>query len=118
VRYPELHTKVSLIQVVVPSREDIPEYYDLKMEIEHLVGQINGQFTHPGGWIPIHYLFRSLKKTELLAYYRASEIALITPLKDEHGVITHFVSTGNDITERRMSEQEKERMAHFLDAVV
>jgi trehalose 6-phosphate synthase len=81
-RYPEMHNKVTLIQVVVPSREDIPEYHDLRMEIEHLVGQINGQFTRPGGWVPIHYIFRSLDKSELLAYYRASEIALITPLKD------------------------------------
>jgi len=66
---------------VVPSREDIPKYHDLKMELERMVGEINGQFTQ-SGWVPIHYIFRSLERTELLAYYRTSEIALITPLKD------------------------------------
>jgi trehalose 6-phosphate synthase len=81
-RYPELHARVTLIQVVVPSREDIPKYEGLKHEIERLVGDINGQFTRPGGWVPIHYVFRSLNPTELLAYYRAAEIALVTPLKD------------------------------------
>jgi trehalose 6-phosphate synthase len=81
-RYPELHEHVTLIQVVVPSREDIPRYHELKSEIEQLVGQVNGQFTHPGGWVPIHYVFRSLTRTELLAYYRAAQIAFITPLKD------------------------------------
>lgn len=81
-RYPELHARVTLIQVVVPSREDIPRYEGLKHEIERLVGEINGQFTQPGGWVPIHYVFRSLTPTELLAYYRAAEIALVTPLKD------------------------------------
>ncbi len=80
-RYPELHNRVSLIQVVVPSREDIPKYHDLKAQIEQLVSQINGQFSCPG-WIPITYLFRSLERTELLAYYRAAQIALVTPLKD------------------------------------
>jgi len=81
-RYPDLHERVTLIQVVVPSRADIQQYSDLKIRIERLVGEINGQFTRPGGWVPIHYVFRSLTRTELLAYYRVSEIALITPLKD------------------------------------
>ncbi len=80
-RFPELHHRVTLIQVVVPSREDIPKYHMLKMDLERLVGEINGQFTQ-SGWVPIHYIFRSLNRTELLAYYRACEIALITPLKD------------------------------------
>ena len=82
VRYPELHERVTLIQVVVPSREDIPQYFELKATIEKLVGEINGQFTRPGGWVPIHYVFRPLQAADLLAYYRAAEIALITPLKD------------------------------------
>ncbi len=81
-RYPELRERVTLIQVVVPSREDIPQYHELKTQIERLVGEINGQFTRPGGWVPIHYVFRSLKRAELLAYNRAAEIGLITPLKD------------------------------------
>ncbi len=81
-RYPELRERVTLIQVVVPSREDIPQYHELKTQIERLVGEINGQFTRPGGWVPIHYVFRPLKPTELLAYYRAAEIGLVTPLKD------------------------------------
>lgn len=80
-RYPDLRRNVTLIQVVVPSREDIPKYHELKSEIERLVGEINGEFT-VSGWVPIHYIFRSLRHEELLAYYRTSEIALVTPLKD------------------------------------
>ena len=81
-RYPELRERVSLIQVVVPSREDIPQYRDLKTEIEQLVGKINGGFVDPGGWVPVWYVYRSLSRLDLLAYYRAADIALITPLKD------------------------------------
>ena len=85
-RYPDLQEKVTFVQVVVPSRTDIREYFDLKTEIERLVGEINGQFTR-SGWVPIHYMFRSLEREELVAYYRTSEIALITPLKDGMNLI-------------------------------
>ncbi|MDH3319020.1 MAG: trehalose-6-phosphate synthase [Betaproteobacteria bacterium] len=81
-RYPELREHVSFLQVVVPSREDIPEYHRLRSEIEQLVGHINGRFARPGGWVPIWYEYRNLSRLELLAYYRAAHIALITPLKD------------------------------------
>ncbi|HFE53268.1 MAG TPA: trehalose-6-phosphate synthase, partial [Bacteroidetes bacterium] len=80
-RYPELQEKIVLVQVVVPSRREIPQYVQLKEEIERLVGEINGQFTR-SGWVPIHYIFRNLQRLELVAYYRTAEIALITPLKD------------------------------------
>lgn len=80
-RYPDLHRKVSLLQVIVPSRESVPEYQDLKGRIERLVTQINGEFTQ-SGWVPIHYIFRSLDWAELLSFYRAADVALITPLKD------------------------------------
>jgi trehalose 6-phosphate synthase len=80
-RYPELRGQISLIQVVVPSRREVEEYEALKQEIEQLVGQINGQFADMS-WTPVHYVFRSLDRTELTAYYRTSEIMLVTPLKD------------------------------------
>jgi trehalose 6-phosphate synthase len=80
-RYPDLHGKVTLIQVTVPSREEVPEYQRMREELEGLVGRINGRFTREG-WVPIHYIYRSLSRRELVAYYRTCEVALITPLKD------------------------------------
>ncbi len=80
-RYHELHGKITFVQLVIPSRTDIREYAELKAAIEQQVSAINGQFTTPG-WVPVHYLFRSLDRTDLLAYYRSAEIALVTPLKD------------------------------------
>jgi alpha,alpha-trehalose-phosphate synthase [UDP-forming] len=81
-RYPELRGKLTLVQVTVPSREEVPEYAALLGEIERLVGHINGEFTDPGVWVPIHYLHRSLTRAETIAYLRACEIALVTPLRD------------------------------------
>ncbi len=81
-RHPEHQRRVTLAQVVVPSRRGIPEYEVLKAEIEQLVGQINGRFTESSAWVPIHYMYRSLDHLQLLGYYRAAEIALLTPYKD------------------------------------
>lgn len=81
IRFNDLIGKVTLIQVAVPSREVVPGYQALRAEIEGLVGEINGIFTQPG-WIPVHYMFRSMQRTELLAYYLAADIALVTSLKD------------------------------------
>jgi len=85
-RYPDLRQKVVFVQVVVPSRGDITKYHELKIEIERLVGEINGQFTD-SGWVPIHYLFRSLDRAELVAYYRMAEMAILTPFKDGMNLI-------------------------------
>lgn len=75
------HGRAGLVQIVVPSRENIPHYQDLKSEVERLVTEINGEFAEPG-WIPINYIHRSIPREELLAIYSAADVALITPLKD------------------------------------
>lgn len=80
-RFPDLLHKVNMVQVVVPSRQEIPQYERLKTEIEQLVGEINGQFAQPG-WVPIQYIYRSLTRIELLAFYRTADIAMVTPLDD------------------------------------
>jgi trehalose 6-phosphate synthase len=78
---PSLCQHVRFVQVVVPSRETIPSYQRLKEEIEQLVGDINGEFTRDG-WVPLHYIFRSFERDELLAYYRLADVAVVTPLND------------------------------------
>jgi alpha,alpha-trehalose-phosphate synthase [UDP-forming] len=76
-----LRRRISLLQVVVPSRETIPEYRVLKQEVEGLISQINGQFGDPG-WTPVHYIHRRVERGELVALYRVADMALVTPLKD------------------------------------
>jgi len=80
-KYPELHGKVTLLQVVIPSRTLVPDYLDLKSILDQHAGRINGRFSQHG-WVPLHYHYRSLDPVQLLAHYRTSEIALITPLRD------------------------------------
>src|SRR6058998_3650397 len=80
-RYPELSGRVVLIQIVVPSRVEIPRYREFKERIDRLVGDINGRFS-TSTWLPVQYHFRSLDRDDLLAHYRACDIGFVTPLKD------------------------------------
>jgi trehalose 6-phosphate synthase len=80
-RYPELREKVVFFQISVPSREGVSEYQHLKMEIERMVGEINGRFATVG-WVPVHYYYRSVPHRTLIALYRMADVAFVTPLKD------------------------------------
>jgi len=93
-RFNDLHGKITLIQIAVPSREDIVQYRALKNEIEGLISEVNGRFSR-SGWTPVHYMFRSLERTELLAYYRAADIALITSLKDGMNLVAKEYCAAN-----------------------
>lgn len=93
-KYPELQGNISLLQLVVPSRVNIPKYRELKEQIERKVGQINGEYGRPG-WTPVHYMFRSIDRQELLAFYRAADIAFITPLKDGMNLVSKEYCAAN-----------------------
>ena len=80
-KYPDLRGNVSLFQLLIPSRTYVPDYQNLKGMLDQLVGRINGRFSR-GGWVPIHYMYRTLSRTQLLGCYRGCDIALITPLRD------------------------------------
>jgi trehalose 6-phosphate synthase/phosphatase len=92
--FSELRGMITLIQILVPSRESIPEYQGMRTEIERLVGEINGKFGYPG-WTPINYMFRSLNRNELVSYYNAADIALVTPIKDGMNLVAKEFCTAN-----------------------
>jgi trehalose 6-phosphate synthase/phosphatase len=79
--FPRLRGKVVLIQVAVPSREQIPHYRELRREVDQLVGRINGEYSS-ADWTPIVYLRRVIPAQELVALYAAADLAWVTPLRD------------------------------------
>lgn len=81
-RDPDLRGRLAMVQIAVPSRDDVVEYRDLRATVEQIVGRINGRFTRPGEDVPIHYLYRSLDQASLAAYYAAADALLVTPLID------------------------------------
>jgi alpha,alpha-trehalose-phosphate synthase [UDP-forming] len=95
-RHPEFIGKVHFVQVVIPSRQDIASYSGLRNEIERKVSNINGQFAGVG-WLPITYLYRSLSHEDLVAFYRAADVAVITPLRDGMNLVAkEFCASRND----------------------
>lgn len=80
-RYPSFREKVSLLMVVVPSRNQVGKYRELKEEIDLLVGRINGEYGKIE-WTPIHYFYRSFPLASLSAFYRMAQVALVTPMRD------------------------------------
>jgi alpha,alpha-trehalose-phosphate synthase [UDP-forming] len=80
-RFCELREKVILYQIVVPSREGVPEYQALKATLDQLVGEINGEFSM-AGWVPVHYHYKSIPPADLLALYRMARVCFVTSIKD------------------------------------
>jgi trehalose 6-phosphate synthase/phosphatase len=80
-RRPEWRGKFRLLQVAVPSRENVSAYRELKREIEEVAGRINGAHgtLHSA---PIHYVYDSVNQVELTGSYRAADVMLVTPLRD------------------------------------
>src|SRR5690606_10235933 len=95
-KHPELREKISFIQLVVPSRDKLPKYRELKEEINNLVGEINGRFSM-FGWQPIQHFYRSFPLTMLSALYKAADVALVTPLRDGMNLVSkEFVASKTD----------------------
>jgi trehalose 6-phosphate synthase len=72
---------VALVQVATPSRLRVAQYRELRERVEREVGRINGEYGEVG-IAPVHYLFRSYDREELLALYLAADVMIVTPLRD------------------------------------
>jgi len=95
-RRPDLHEKVVLIMVVVPSREGVEHYQRMKKQLEEKISEINGKFGKIY-WTPVLYYYRSLNFEELVAHYLATDVILVTPLKDGMNLIAkEFVASRKD----------------------
>ena len=78
---PEYRGKVTLMQIAPPSRSEVPEYREIRRNLETEAGHINGRFAD-FDWTPIHYLNKSFKRHNLAGFFRVSRIGLVTPLRD------------------------------------
>lgn len=79
--HPEYKEKVSLYMIVVPSRDTVTQYKELRDEIDKLVGNINARF-RTNTWSPVNYFYRSFPMEMLSALYSFAEICLVTPMRD------------------------------------
>jgi trehalose 6-phosphate synthase/phosphatase len=78
----------TMLQVLVPSRLESPEYQQQRNDIELLIARINGRFGQPG-ITPVEYLHRNLSKPGLVALYRRADVMMVTPLRDGMNLVAH-----------------------------
>lgn len=80
-RHPEWRARISFLQIAPPSREEVPEYRELRSRLERISGATNGRYAEPD-WVPIRYVNRSFKQATLAGFYHVANIGLVTPVRD------------------------------------
>jgi trehalose 6-phosphate synthase len=74
-------TDVVMVQLATPSRERVEHYQKMRSDIERMVSRINGEFGRVGQPV-VHYLHQSVDRKELVAFFSAADVMLVTPLRD------------------------------------
>jgi trehalose 6-phosphate synthase len=80
-RYPEHRRRVTFMQIASPSRSEVPQYQEIRHELDAAVGQINGRFGR-FDWVPVRYINRTYSHSVLAGLYRFAHVCLVTPLRD------------------------------------
>ena len=95
---PSWHGRAVLLMVVVPSRTGVVDYQKMKVRIDELVGAINGRFGTLT-WTPVLYQYRSFPQEQLVPLYAASEVMLVTPMRDGMNLVAkEYVASRADGT--------------------
>jgi trehalose 6-phosphate synthase len=88
---------VVMVQLATPSRERVEHYQRMRNDIEQAVGRINGEFGrvgHPA----VHYLHQSVPREELIAFYVAADVMLVTPVRDGMNLVAkEYVACQRDL---------------------
>nr|AWH66277.1 trehalose-6-phosphate synthase [Pleurotus tuoliensis] len=87
-QHPEWIGKVVLVQLAVPSRQDVEEYQNLRSTVNELVGRINGRFGTVE-FMPIHFMHKSLPFDELCALYAVSDVCLVSSTRDGMNLVSY-----------------------------
>lgn len=87
-QHPEWIGKVVLVQLAVPSRQDVEDYQNLRSTVNELVGRINGRFGTVE-FMPIHFMHKSLAFDELCALYAISDVCLVTSTRDGMNLVSY-----------------------------
>ena len=85
------------VQLATPSRERVESYQLLRNDIERQVGHINGEYGQVGHPV-VHYLHRPIPRDELIAFFVAADVMLVTPLRDGMNLVAkEYVACRNDL---------------------
>jgi trehalose 6-phosphate synthase len=87
-KHPEWIGEVVLVQVAVPSRQDLEETPLLMEELSNIADRVNDEFGSPD-YQPIDLKHTSLDFDELLAYYALSDICIVSSTRDGMNLVSY-----------------------------
>jgi trehalose 6-phosphate synthase len=91
----ECRGRLFLLQIAPPSRGEVHTYEIIREDLDELSGRINGEFAEVD-WVPIRYVNQGYAREDLAGFYRASEMALVTPLRDGMNLVAkEYVAAQN-----------------------
>jgi trehalose 6-phosphate synthase len=118
VAQPALKGEVSLLQIAVPSRKQIPTYGQLNQDLATLVGEVNGRHGEVD-WMPVRYVNKSYAQLTLAGFYRIAQVGLVTPLHDGMNLVAkEYVAAQNPADPGVLVLSEFAGAARELDAAV
>ena len=86
-----------MIQLATPSRERVDSYVKMRAGIEQLVGNINGAYGSVGHPV-VQYLHRPVPREDLIAFFVAADVMLVTPLRDGMNLVAkEYVACRSDL---------------------
>ena len=90
-------TDTVLVQLATPSRERVDSYIEMREGIERQVGHINGEYGEVGHPV-VHYLHRPVPRDDLIAFFVAADVMLVTPLRDGMNLVAkEYVACRSDL---------------------
>ncbi len=95
-RFPDLLGRLCLVQIAAPSRERLDAYQRFGTEVDGEVERINRKFQSKG-WRPVAYLKRHHSHAEILPYFQAADVCLVTSLHDGMNLVAkEFIAARQD----------------------
>lgn len=94
--HPELASRFVFVQIGAPTRSALEEYKQFESRVKATVDRINGQY-QSSGHEPVRLLAEHHDTEAVYAYYRASDVCLVTSLHDGMNLVAkEFVSARDD----------------------
>ncbi|KQR70367.1 bifunctional alpha,alpha-trehalose-phosphate synthase (UDP-forming)/trehalose-phosphatase [Pedobacter sp. Leaf176] len=94
--HPEYIGKIELFMIVVPSRDTVPKYNELREQIDQFVGNLNARYRSMD-WIPVNYFYRSFPIEFLSALYSSADVCLVTPMRDGMNLVSkEYIASRNN----------------------
>ena len=86
-----------MVQLATPSRERVESYVQMRGSIEQTVSRINGEYAQVGRPV-VHYIHRPIPRDELIAFFVAADVMLVTPLRDGMNLVAkEYVACRSDL---------------------